>query len=433
MKKSLLIGMTMLLVSGLIDNPVSAQTTWERYGRTPVLPVGPNGSWDDENLLISNVLEVEDTLRMWYSGAEDSNDHYAIGYAWSIDGITWTKWVDNPILELGEIGSWDASTVNFPRVLYQGGEYLMYYGGKGTTEPYDRIKIGIARSSDPINWTKDINNPVFEGSADGSWDDKHVAPFAIEFDGTEYTMWYNGRQSGGHYQVGRAVSTDGVTNWVRDTGNPLIPNGSYGSWDYWELIGTSICQVGDLVEIFYTGAGGNGAWNIGLATSSDGDNFTKYSGNPIFTSGASNTWDEDVVAYPAVIYDPNLSSYRIWYSGGDANHVQIGYATATTTSIEDKEHVLIETYILNQNYPNPFNPITSIQYSLPEAEQVKVTIFDIQGQEVARLQDGSSPQGNYEVQWNGRDQFGYLVATGVYFCRLEAGSYEKTIKMLMIK
>ena len=254
MKKLLLTGTVIFLVSLFINNPVSAQTNWERYGTTPVLEVGPTGSWDDQDLLVPMILEVEDTLRMWYSGCEDINNHYAIGYAWSTDGITWTKWANNPVLELGPSGSWDASTVNFPRVLYQDGEYIMYYGGKGNAYPYDRLKVGIARSSDPVNWIKDINNPVFEGSADGSWDDKHVVPFAVEFNGTEYTMWYNGRQEGGHYQVGRAVSADGVTNWVRDTGNPLVASGSYGAWDYQELIGSTLCHVGDHVEIFYVAA-----------------------------------------------------------------------------------------------------------------------------------------------------------------------------------
>lgn len=425
-----------VLIFSMMTSMLLAQTNWERYGTTPVLEVGPSGSWDDDDLLVSMILEVEDTLRMWYSGAEDNNNHYAIGYAWSIDGITWTKWANNPVLELGIDGSWDASSVNFPRVLYQDGEYIMYYGANGNAYPYDRWKVGIARSSDPVNWIKDINNPVFEGSADGSWDDKYVLPFAIEFDGTEYTMWYNGRQASGHYQVGRAISTDGVTNWVRDTGNPLIPNGPYGSWDYWELIGSSICHVGDLVEIFYTGAGGGGQWRIGMATSSDGNNFTKYPGNPLFAETAVNTWDESLVAYPAVTYDPSLNSFRIWYTGDDGYHAQIGYATApldATVSIEDEEITLAESVILNQNYPNPFNPTTTISFALPEKSSVKLTVFDIRGQEVMTLLEAEKPPGTYCGKWNGLDQSGNPVKTGVYFARLQAGEYSQTIKMLYLK
>ena len=190
-------------------NLISAQTQWVRYGDAPVLELGPAGSWEDYNITTPYIIEVDDTLRMWYGGCEDANENYAIGYAWSIDGITWTKWDNNPVLEVGIAGSWDAKRVAWPEVQYQNGEYIMWYSGKGNANPYDRLKIGVARASDPVHWVKDTNNPVFEGSADGSWDDKHVVVFCVEYDGSEYTMWYSGRQGGGHYQIGRSFSSRG--------------------------------------------------------------------------------------------------------------------------------------------------------------------------------------------------------------------------------
>ena len=72
---------------------------------------------------------------------------------------------------------------------------------------------------------------------------------------------------------------------------------------------------------------------------------------------------------------------------------------------------------LDQNYPNPFNPITTISYDLPEQATVSLRIFDIQGHEITTLQESEKPPGNYEVQWNGVDQYGNPVSTGVYFCR----------------
>lgn len=99
----------------------------------------------------------------------------------------------------------------------------------------------------------------------------------------------------------------------------------------------------------------------------------------------------------------------------------------------DEDPSLPESFQLQQNYPNPFNPTTTIQYSLPDAEQVKLTIFDIRGQEITTLVQSEKPPGTYEVQWKGMDRSGNHVSTGVYFARLQAGEYSKTIKMLYLK
>ena len=90
-------------------------------------------------------------------------------------------------------------------------------------------------------------------------------------------------------------------------------------------------------------------------------------------------------------------------------------------------------YELQGNYPNPFNPTTTIRYSLPEPSRAKLTIFDIRGKEVFRLVDGELSPGNYAVQWNGMDQAGNTVSSGMYFCRLQVGSYNQTIKMAFLR
>ena len=90
-------------------------------------------------------------------------------------------------------------------------------------------------------------------------------------------------------------------------------------------------------------------------------------------------------------------------------------------------------FILNPNYPNPFNPSTTISYSLPEHSVVKLSVYDVRGNEVAMLHNAVKSAGNYSVQWNGMNQLGYQTSAGVYFARLEAGSSSKTIKMLYLK
>jgi len=97
------------------------------------------------------------------------------------------------------------------------------------------------------------------------------------------------------------------------------------------------------------------------------------------------------------------------------------------------ESQIPESYVLEQNYPNPFNPTTTINYVLPEQSTIELTLFDIRGQKVAILQDDVKPAGNYNVLWNGLDQAGNPVSTGVYFCRLDAGNFSKTIKMVYLR
>jgi hypothetical protein len=91
------------------------------------------------------------------------------------------------------------------------------------------------------------------------------------------------------------------------------------------------------------------------------------------------------------------------------------------------------TYALDQNYPNPFNPTTQIRYALPQHSNVKLTIHNLLGQEVARLVEGEQEAGFYEVQWSGRNDYGTAVASGVYFYRIQAGGFVQTSKMLLLK
>jgi hypothetical protein len=88
---------------------------------------------------------------------------------------------------------------------------------------------------------------------------------------------------------------------------------------------------------------------------------------------------------------------------------------------------------LGEIYPNPFNPSTTIPFVLTASANVKLNIFDAQGKLVRTLEDGARPAGMHQVVWDGRDDDGRQAATGVYFVRLVAGSYEMTKKVVMLK
>ena len=92
-----------------------------------------------------------------------------------------------------------------------------------------------------------------------------------------------------------------------------------------------------------------------------------------------------------------------------------------------------KTYKLYNNFPNPFNPSTKIAFELPKASHVSIVIYDVVGREVAKAADADYPAGYTEVTWNGMNRNGIYVSSGVYFYRISADGWNKTMKMVMVK
>ena len=92
------------------------------------------------------------------------------------------------------------------------------------------------------------------------------------------------------------------------------------------------------------------------------------------------------------------------------------------------------TYALDQNFPNPFNPSTQIRFNLPEAAVVTLAVYDVLGQKVTTLVSNQSfNSGSFNVTWNGKNEFGNIVPSGVYFYRIETPNFVETKKMMMLK
>jgi flagellar hook assembly protein FlgD len=86
-----------------------------------------------------------------------------------------------------------------------------------------------------------------------------------------------------------------------------------------------------------------------------------------------------------------------------------------------------------RNYPNPFNPATTIAFEVPVAGRVHLAVYDARGALVRTLVDGALPAGPWREQWDGRDQRGRAVASGVYFVRLAAGGTTASHKVTLLK
>nr|MBP9583249.1 lamin tail domain-containing protein [Ignavibacterium sp.] len=107
------------------------------------------------------------------------------------------------------------------------------------------------------------------------------------------------------------------------------------------------------------------------------------------------------------------------------------------TSIDDKQ--LIPTEFRLSAYPNPFNPNTSIRYTIPNASSaarnlnIKLIVYDMLGNEITTLVNEEKPAGTYEVVWNGENNFGNKVSSGIYFVRIQANQQFKNLKLMLLK
>jgi hypothetical protein len=104
----------------------------------------------------------------------------------------------------------------------------------------------------------------------------------------------------------------------------------------------------------------------------------------------------------------------------------------TTTSVP-KNDGMPSVFELTQNYPNPFNPSTKIQYGLPREGNVVLVIYNVLGQKVRTLVDDARAAGRYEITWDGKDDHGKSLGSGLYLYRLETGQFSLVQKMLMLK
>lgn len=112
--------------------------------------------------------------------------------------------------------------------------------------------------------------------------------------------------------------------------------------------------------------------------------------------------------------------------------VNFVYSIISGTPV-DYETTLPREYILNQNHPNPFNAGTAISFELPERADLNITVYNILGQPVAVIAQGSFPAGSHTIEWNGKSENGSELSSGIYFYRMTAGQNVFVKKMVILK
>jgi hypothetical protein len=170
-----------------------------------------------------------------------------------------------------------------------------------------------------------------------------------------------------------------------------------------------------------------------LAGADDSNRVMLYAPNPVETGSSISHWD--VSALPNLLMEPAINSNLS--SDVDltlAHFDDIGWVDIITgIASGDPPAPRFSDLAVLPNYPNPFNPSTTIRFSLPEAQEVRLAIYDVEGRLVRSLVDGVEPAGVNRVTWDGVDNDGSPVASGIYFVRLTDGQQAATRKIVLVK
>lgn len=195
-----------------------------------------------------------------------------------------------------------------------------------------------------------------------------------------------------------------------------IPNGS--------KFGCANCHInpngggarnafGQAVQNGFLDGNGDVTWNASLAgLDSDGDGVS----NGAELQDANGTWN---------IGESQPGSVDLVSNPGDAS--------STTDVAELLQTPVPDVFNLAQNYPNPFNPETKIRFILTEPGFVTLAVFNVLGQKVKTLVSQQAPAGIFSVNWDGTDEFGYPVRSGVYLYRIQTEHFRDAKRMILMK
>ncbi len=199
---------------------------------TPTIVLSPTHAttWE-QDINRPAVLTRHDGYHMWYTGqSKDAADvgRSAIGYATSLDGVTWERTSAEPVLAAG--AAWEKVAVMCPHVIWDDARHLYYMWYSGG-EQYEPDAIGYATSTDGRQWTKYARNPIFQADPDSAWEQHKVTACQVVRHAGWYNMFYVGFRDIDHAQIGLARSRDGISGWQRHSLNPIISPG-VDQWDH---------------------------------------------------------------------------------------------------------------------------------------------------------------------------------------------------------
>ncbi len=446
----------------------------------PIMNVSPDSLFAEltnndtvtQYLTISNsgASDLDFDISIDYLGSQESGDNYALhfngfdgiveifdngGSLNPINGITISTWI-----YLSEDTDCDENN-NWRSILHKGGTCCVSQGYDILMEDDRSISWDVGTAGNAMRYASNQGLPI------GEWT---FLTCTYDAQTSEAKIFFNGQEISGSHGIGEF----GSGSMVPSSSSLLINNAAYEYcpyfgrggfpgiydevriWDYAR-------DESDIQSKMYVALDGDepglaGYWSFNEGTGqevfdlSPNDNMGYLYGGSIRvpSSAPIKRWVMVPDRSGTISAGSNLA-VEVQFNGlgsiseiytaeltVDSNDpVNSSFTLPVTLDLEvvaaDNEVALPTEFALHQNYPNPFNPVTTISYAVPEQSKISLTVFDIRGQEVINLLNKENPPGNYEIYWNGQDQSGFQVSTGLYFARLESGEFSQTIKMVYLK
>jgi hypothetical protein len=203
-------------------------------------------------------------------------------------------------------------------------------------------------------------------------------------------------------------SSDGVTRL-----DAVSPEGTFES-GVWNHVAVTIDRINGLAEIYYNGA-------VVTAGNALVPNFQ-----------ATEIVDIAVMPGPSWFWVGMIDDVRIYKGLLTSDEINEIYDNPSTGIRASREPMIVTDFNLS-NFPNPFNPETQIAFDLPDNQPVLLEVIDVRGEHVRYLIDGYQSKGRHSILWNGTNDDGQNVSSGVYLYRLTAGGVSQTQKMLLVR
>jgi L-ascorbate metabolism protein UlaG (beta-lactamase superfamily) len=392
----------------------------EPYAGNPVLARGAEGEWDSGFAYAGQVVYADGQFHMFYMGGEGQlgTRAAAVGYATSLDGLTWTKYARNPV----------------PLVTEE--EWMLYLNPLLKPGMLPGQTVLRATASDPTGpWTVD-ETPVLTIGSGRDWDTQGILPFSVVRTADEYVLYYNGFGALPGTGIGMATSPDGLT-WAKyddpattdgvfSHSDPVFGAADNGHWDGFAVRFPSVLRTEQGWLMFYSGAGEGPCplvafpYQIGLAASDDGITWTRFQADPVIVHDGS-AWVSS-----SVVVDGTTYLYYSMFNADNERNPEIGVATGTITygetttaptaqSQEDTEPVHIE-YIGHSSFlitaPDGTrmvtDPFAGLSYRFPrgiEADVVLIThthadhnyVMGVEGDPIIVIDQNPEPVGLFEM------------------------------------
>ncbi|KPJ63503.1 hypothetical protein AMJ44_14390 [candidate division WOR-1 bacterium DG_54_3] len=394
----------------------------EYYYGIPDIVVGDDGRihivWDDNRegqfeiyyiCSLNGGTSWEPETRLTYTGGTGCPKIMAD--AFGNVHIVWNKYVGK-----GQEGDtlyqpWANIYRGWRRSLGKGGPYEIYY---------------MRSTNGGDIWGPEIR--LAHGSGTSMW-----PSVATDGSGRVHVVWSDSRDNPEYWEVYYKRSTNGGDSWGPDT-RLTYGGANRRNWTM-SIIATDGSDWEHIVWVDERDDNYNGDSELYYKRSMDGGETWELEKRLTNASGAG--------------YNPSMATddynrvhivwgeeYRVEDVAWNIYYKRSGFGCdGWEVSVDQVQEAMAipSQYSLSQNYPNPFNPDTRIEYSLPQDSQVKLTVYNTLGQRVKTLVNEEQKSGFHTVRWNGENEEGRDVSSGIYFYRMVAGNFSQTKKMVILK